>query len=231
MVNQLIYSVHATRDRPGRATRSDAATTRTTGMAAKKDASVADGTKRKRTTASFSDEGASVLRPPRFNFNFERLPRFLRVGPWSPVAYAVILAYALALVWSFPKVFPDGFVADDGIAERYAIDEGDRMATVRRVSEGAGILWTLGVLYWLVSVVGWYVAAPPACSTEARRKYLSRRPPACHESPPSWPPRWSVPSESLWILSDGFATKMTNVWAIREAAGGRIALQVLPLYV
>ena len=172
------------------------------------------------------------MRPPRFNFNFERLPRFLRVGPWSPVAYAVILAYALALVWSFPKVFPDGFVADDGIAERYAIHEGDRMATVRRVSEGVGILWTLGVLYWLVSVVGWYVAAPPACSTEARRKYLSRRPPACHEPPPLWPPRSSVPSESLWIPSDGFATKMTNVWAIRrEAAGGRIALQVLPLYV
>ena len=106
--------------------------------------------------ASFDEEKSSAVRPPRFNFDFSKLPRFLREGPWSPVAYVVIAAYALALAWSLPRVFPGGFVADDGIAERAAAGGGPVPATVRGAVEGAGALWCVGVIVWMVKVVGWW---------------------------------------------------------------------------
>ena len=108
--------------------------------------------------AGFSEcegnRGGSLSRPPpRFNFNFKQLPTWLREGPWSPCTYILILAYFGALVYTFRDAMQE-FVADDGLQERYSNGAQETMPMKTALVRGGGIVWTLGVIAYMINAIG-----------------------------------------------------------------------------
>lgn len=112
-----------------------------------------DETEAMKNAAKFS--GGTALKPPKFNFDFKALPAWLREGEWKLSTYVTIAAVAFLLIASLPSSV-QLFEEEDGFSNWQSQGNKSNEVMWRRGLEGVGIVWTVGVIVWLVAAIGWW---------------------------------------------------------------------------